>query len=240
VNRRGTTIGRVLVPALFAAAAIFTSARSVGEIRHALDAETTRAWLLAGYGILRAGVAVAFALFTVGRSEPRRRAREPLAFAVCAAAMATVLLFSEPSSATPNSLVIAGEAVSVLAYVWLFASVLALGRCFGVLPEARGLVTRGPYRLVRHPVYLGEIVACAGLALASPMLVNAAALTALFIAQLTRMRLEERALTQAFPRYTAYAASTPRLLPRLRRVRVSLAHASADPVVRRWERSLEL
>ena len=31
------------------------------------------------------------------------------------------------------------------------------------VPEARGLVTRGPYRLVRHPIYLGEYVGRAGL-----------------------------------------------------------------------------
>src|SRR5207302_4750401 len=92
-ERRVRVLARMVVPALFGAAAIFTSERAAGAIAHALDHATTRAWLLAGYGILRAGVAVAFAVFTVGRSEPRRRARQPLAFAACAAAMATVLLF---------------------------------------------------------------------------------------------------------------------------------------------------
>lgn len=48
-----------------------------------------------------------------------------------------------------------------------FASfaVLVLGRSLSILPEARRLVTSGPYALVRHPLYLGEMVALAGVAL---------------------------------------------------------------------------
>jgi Flp pilus assembly pilin Flp len=90
---------------------------------------------------------------------------------------------------------------------------LALGRCFGVLPEARGLVTHGPYSLVRHPLYLGEFAAVAGLLIASPSARNLAAGVVFTIAQFTRMGLEERALTREFPEYADYAARTPRLVP---------------------------
>jgi protein-S-isoprenylcysteine O-methyltransferase Ste14 len=41
-------------------------------------------------------------------------------------------------------------------------SLLALGRRFGVLPAVRGLATRGPYRLVRHPMYLAYVLADIG------------------------------------------------------------------------------
>jgi protein-S-isoprenylcysteine O-methyltransferase Ste14 len=224
---RMSTLARSAVPALFGLAAVFAATSAAGSIAHALGHPSTHAWLLAGYGILRAGVAVAFAICTIHRAEPRQRARNPLAYLACAAAMATVLLFGAPGRSTPEGVVLAGEAVSVAAYIWLLVSVVALGRCFGVLPEARGLVRRGPYRVARHPVYLGEIGVLLGLAIASPTLKNAAALAAVIVAQSVRMRLEERALTDAFPDYASYAACTPRLLPRPALLRRESASAPA-------------
>jgi protein-S-isoprenylcysteine O-methyltransferase Ste14 len=221
------TLSRSLVPALFGVLATVTAASAVGSTAHAFAQPTTHAWLLAGYDVLRAGVAIAFALFTIGRAEPRRRARNPLAYAACAAAMASVVLFAQPLRSTPAGLLLAGEGFAVGAYLWLLASVIALGRCFGVLPEARGLITRGPYRIVRHPVYLGEIGACIGLAVASPSPRNAAALAAVIAAQSLRMRLEEGALSDAFPDYAAYAAETPRLVPRFLSPRRTPAAASS-------------
>jgi protein-S-isoprenylcysteine O-methyltransferase Ste14 len=205
---------RWAVPTLFAIAAASTGLHAVHNLEHAVTQPTTRTWLVALYGILRAGVALAFAVFTVGRAAPRRPSRSPIAFLACAAAMAAVLGFTDPSPSTPEGALLAGELVAVVFCVWLFVSVLFLGRCFGVLPEARGLVTSGPYRLVRHPVYLGEIGACVGLALASPSLANAAVLCVLVAAQTVRMGLEEQALTRAFPDYAKYASHTPRLIPR--------------------------
>ena len=41
-------------------------------------------------------------------------------------------------------------------------SLLSLGRRFGVRPALRGLATRGPYRLVRHPIYLAYMLADIG------------------------------------------------------------------------------
>ena len=40
-----------------------------------------------------------------------------------------------------------------------------LGRSFSILPQARGLVTRGPYRVVRHPLYLAGMIAALGIML---------------------------------------------------------------------------
>jgi len=205
---------RWAVPALFGVAAASIAARTANDLAHALAHDSVRSWLVVSYGALRTCVLAAFAVFTVGRAAPVERTRSPLAFLACAAAMATVLVFSAPTVHTPQGLLVAGEVIALASCIWMLASVLTLGRCFGVLPEARGLVTSGPYRLVRHPLYLGEIGACAGLAVAAASSANAAAFATVLAAQMVRMRLEERALTAAFPEYVDYAARTGRLLPR--------------------------
>ena len=99
--------------------------------------------------------------------------------------------------------------------VFTLYAVLGLGRSFSVMPEARRLVTNGPYGVIRHPVYLGEAVALAGVTLQylSPWALVLLALQYIF--QLERMKNEERVLSRAFPEYRDYAARTARLLPGL-------------------------
>ena len=218
-------IRRAIVPALFVLAAVAAVAGAVDEIAHAAGQGHGRPWLVACYAALKAAVIVAFALFVILRGPARERSRDPIAFLACGAAIAAILLLSVPDADVATPAIVAGDLLALLACAWMLASVLALGRCFGVLPEARGLVTRGPYRLVRHPVYLGEIGACAGLVLAAPSAWNLALLAVFGVAQAVRMRLEERALTAAFPEYEAYAQRTPRLVPGLRRAPSALPAA---------------
>ena len=201
---------------LFVAAAVPVTARAVDALTAAAADPAPRPALISVYFALRAAVVIAFAILVMRRPQPRCRSREPLAFAACGVAMLSVVALGGPGSDTATALVLVGDLVAVCACAWLLASVVVLGRCFGVLPEARGLVTRGPYRVVRHPVYLGEIGACAGLVLAAPAAWNVAVLGLFTAAQAVRMRLEEKALAAEFPQYVQYAARTGRLLPRLR------------------------
>jgi protein-S-isoprenylcysteine O-methyltransferase Ste14 len=227
--RRRLALGSLAVPLFFAIAAAFTGTHAASEVSQALAGSNTHLWLAAAYAILRTGVALAFALFTIGRAAPREPARDTRAFLACAAAMVAVIAFTGPGAGVPAGLVISGEALAVAFSAWLLVSVWFLGHCFGVLPEARGLVTSGPYRFVRHPVYLGELGACAGLALAAPSLRNGLVLAGFTIAQRVRMGLEERALGDAFAEYGAYAARTPRLIPRIGRVGERSADHDAKP-----------
>lgn len=182
------------------------------RIQTALEVGTTRAWALVGYWTLKAAVVAAFTFFIAVRPESRRPSRDPLAFVACVAALVLVVILRQPSGGS-TTLVLAGDFVALVSYVWLLASVLALGKCFGILPEARGLVTRGPYRFVRHPVYLGELGAVLGFVIGAPTFWNIGVLVAFYAAQAVRMRLEEQALTREFPEYAGYAAATPRLVP---------------------------
>jgi protein-S-isoprenylcysteine O-methyltransferase Ste14 len=75
------------------------------------------------------------------------------------------------------------------------------------------LVTGGPYRLVRHPIYTGILVAGAGTAIALTWLgMIAVALATIYFVY--SASVEERFLTEQFPDdYPAYKRSTRMLLP---------------------------
>ena len=94
-------------------------------------------------------------------------------------------------------------------------SLLALSRSMSIMPEARQLVTRWPYSVIRHPLYLGEMAATAGVAMQYLMPWAFVVLAAHCLFQFERMRNEERVLTEAFPEYKDYMARTARLLPGL-------------------------
>lgn len=208
-------MSRFAVTGVFLLLTVATGKTAVVAIGDAVDGATLRDWAEAGYSLLKLAVVAAFSFFVFVREPSRHPSREPLAFAACATAVAAVVFLEAPPASASTQLLLAGELVTLAACVWLFVAVLALGRCFGVLPEVRGLVTRGPYSVVRHPVYLGELGACAGLVLAAPTTWNVGVAAIFTTAQFVRMRLEERALGSEFPEYASYAARTPRLVPRL-------------------------
>jgi protein-S-isoprenylcysteine O-methyltransferase Ste14 len=102
----------------------------------------------------------------------------------------------------------AGMAFSVYA-------VAHLGRSFGAVPRARDLVRSGPYGVVRHPLYVGEIVTFFGAILVDLSAYKVAVFLLLVAVQAYRATQEEKVLTEVFPEYTEYAATTSRFIPRV-------------------------
>jgi len=85
------------------------------------------------------------------------------------------------------------------------AAKLWLGRSFGLLPAHRGLVVGGPYRIVRHPMYLGYFLNHMGYLACAFSVHNLVVYGLLYAIQIGRIRTEERMLGRD-PEYAAYAA----------------------------------
>lgn len=137
-------------------------------------------------------------------------------FPRCAAVAGTFLgvgiVLLPPQEISP-ALYIASLLLIISGIIFAICAGLVLGRSIGILPEARRLVTWGPYAVVRHPLYLGEIVAMIGVAL-QYLSVWALLLLGLQCAfQLQRIKYEERVLLKFFPEYGGYAERTARLVP---------------------------
>ena len=104
------------------------------------------------------------------------------------------------------SLIAVGWVLSVYVLIWL-------GRSFSVMPQARRLVTSGPYGIVRHPLYLAEEIAVLGV---TGLYVSPAALAIVAVHwffQLRRMANEEKVLLATFRNYSVYAETTPKFFP---------------------------
>jgi protein-S-isoprenylcysteine O-methyltransferase Ste14 len=87
-----------------------------------------------------------------------------------------------------------------------------LGRAFDIVPADRGLVIRGPYRLMRHPIYAGELFSALVMTLANLSLWNGIAIVSLIFTLVIRILWEEKIING----YAVYAKNVPsRLVPGL-------------------------
>lgn len=92
-------------------------------------------------------------------------------------------------------------------------SKITLGRRFGIVAANRGICSAGPYRLVRHPIYMGYVLLHSGFFLLNPSLWNLAVFATLYAVKIPRILAEERLLSRD-PEYKAYMSKVRyRLLP---------------------------
>jgi protein-S-isoprenylcysteine O-methyltransferase Ste14 len=97
--------------------------------------------------------------------------------------------------------------------MWIAGSVFSayslyyLRYSFSIEPEARRLITSGPYSLARHPIYTGYLGQYGGMWLLYPTLPFAVVLLTWVVLVAERIRNEERVLGAAFPEYADYQRS---------------------------------
>lgn len=163
-------------------------------------------------GLTLVAVNVVVGLLFVLRRAPRRQGT-PGQIALC---LPSVLMGPAAMGVAPpaESWPLSAQVAFALGAVGLVVSLGTLGSSFSILPALRRIVARGPYRLVRHPIYAAEllmVIAAAGLAAQS--LWGALVIAAMLATLALRIWVEERLLSED-PAYRAYRSRVRwRLLP---------------------------
>ncbi len=122
-------------------------------------------------------------------------------------------VLSRPFGAHPHWGVEVGLGVQLLGLSIAVVSFLALGRSFGFAAADRGLVRRGPYAVVRHPIYAAYLLLQAGYLLQSISVWNALVMLFVTSCNVGRAMVEDRLLATN-EQYEAYRTQVPwRLLP---------------------------
>ena len=125
----------------------------------------------------------------------------------------TLPLLSQPAQATP---IIPETIAAMLLGFGLLIVVggkISLGCSFGLLPANRGVMERGLYRIVRHPIYLGYLMSHIPFLAAHPSGWNAVVLLVGDAALIVRALYEEETLGRD-PQYVRYCQTVKwRLMP---------------------------
>ena len=139
------------------------------------------------------------------------KAASILAFAVCAGCVLFLgyqrLLFANG----PVTIIV--QALAVLLMIWARVTFGARSFHAAANPTAGGIVTHGPYRFIRHPIYAAIVYFLVGSVIAH---LSARTVIAVVIADLAlfiRMRSEEHLLLERYPEYSDYARRTSRIIP---------------------------
>ncbi len=134
-----------------------------------------------------------------------------LGLLLAAAAMAGLLsvhhLFAK------NPYLLAGQAAAALLMIWARATFGRRSFHAAAGTSAGELVTTGPYRYWRHPIYASIIYFVWVGQVEAPAAVPLALAAAVSLGLFARMLIEERFLTQAYPQYPKYAEKARRLIP---------------------------
>ena len=153
-------------------------------------------------GLLLLASELLVVVFTMTRRRTADVDRSALAlFLTTTSVLGPALLRASPGSAfLPDALTVAVSAVGLMIVV---VGKLSLGRSFGIVPANRGVVTRGPYDIVRHPIYLGYMITHLAFLAAHPLARNLIIIAIADAALVARALVEERTLEKD-DRYQAY------------------------------------
>jgi protein-S-isoprenylcysteine O-methyltransferase Ste14 len=122
----------------------------------------------------------------------------------------TITFLGRMDEALPNLL---STAFVLTGTILMLVTIRHLGRSFSLVPQARSVVQTGPYRWIRHPLYLSEEIAIVGALLRYLTPLTVTVLVLHIGIQVRRILYEEDLLRRTCPEYSSYEASRWRLIP---------------------------
>ncbi len=215
-NPPRTDIGRLVGISVFSFLMIMNFLHINGESKMLLPIDATKALQL-----IHSLLVTSFYLFIIALYFPRNPAKATTGsltvkfIAVFSSFIPFIIPLLAGSACTGSVALTSSTLVLLMGMRFILATPGTLGKTFSIIPQARRLVVRGPYRMVRHPLYLGEIIGVLGLILAGFSALKLFIFLLLVACQVYRAGEEEKLLSVAFQEYAGYASKTARFIPRV-------------------------
>ncbi len=207
-------IGRLIIVPIFAFLITINILVVYQDLKALLPVSTTKATGLIHHLLIACFYSLIIFLYFL-RSPARSTSRSHVTNFI--AIVATFIPFTlpflgEPALNKPEILLVA-NVIIIISIVLSIYALGSLGKSFSIIPQARKLIETGPYRVVRHPLYVSELIGVFGLVLAGLTLLKIAMFLLLVVLQVYRAFQEEKLLANAFPEYKEYSSKTARFIP---------------------------
>ena len=198
---------------LFIVIWVLGTAQAAGRLTHA--GATVDDYLAVANRVLRLAFFSMLVVMYVIRLPTKKADRRPfvvlVSFVGTFCIVATSFLPANPHG--PLSVLISDLLITA-GMAWAVWGLAYLRRSFSIIPEARRLVTGGPFALSRNPLYLGEGIASIGVVLPGFSVWHALLLAVFVTSQLLRISWEQKILLEAFgDDYRGYLRRVPMLVP---------------------------
>ena len=178
---------------LLAASFLLATLPAWRELKFSLAGAANMVWL--------AGAAI-MAVMSLARFAPRSAAVN-LRTIAASGGMLFLPCFMRPSNSSTGALATTGLIFEFFGVLLTQVSRVYMGPRFGILPANRGIVSKGPFRFVRHPIYFGWLILSIGYAMSYANARNVMLLVVTLPFMLWRIHLEEAHLS-ADPEYRSY------------------------------------
>jgi len=207
-------VGRLIIVPVFAFLMILNILVVFQDLKALLPISTIKATGLIHHLLMVCFYSLIIFLYFL-RSQARSTSRSHITNLL--AIVATFIPFTLPFLGKPSlnkaETLLVANVIIIISIVLSIFTLGSLGKSFSIIPQARKLIKTGPYKVVRHPLYVSELIGVLGLVLADLTIPKIAIFLLLVALQVYRAFQEENLLVNVFPEYKPYSSKTSRFIP---------------------------